>query len=113
MSADNWQLAPLRVLLISLSSKEPLCLLTPVPSRTQANVEREVAQPLEPTETPVPYLLVELRLWIVVVGFPVSHHCPHGLGKMLKEKSHSHLNLTGSPQMAVPYALFVELRLWS
>jgi hypothetical protein len=30
---------------------------------------------------------------------------------MLKEKLRSCLNLTGTPHVAVPYALFVELRL--
>jgi hypothetical protein len=31
---------------------------------------------------------------------------------MPKEKSRSRLNLTGTPHVAVLYALFVELRLW-
>jgi hypothetical protein len=31
---------------------------------------------------------------------------------MSREKAHSCLYLTGTTQVAVPYALFVELRLW-
>jgi hypothetical protein len=39
-----------------------------------------------------------------------SRPCPFmDLGKMLKEKLRSYLNLTGTPQMVVPY-VFVELR---
>jgi hypothetical protein len=56
-------------------------------------------------------------LWVLLVSlivnriFFVSHHCPHGLGKTSKEKLGSCLNLTGTPHVAVPYALFIELQL--
>jgi hypothetical protein len=60
----------------------------------------------------VPFLFVELQLWVVVVGLPpLSPPSFHGLGKMSKEKLHSCLNLTGTPHVAVPYALFLELQL--
>jgi hypothetical protein len=42
--------------------------LPPSPKGLRQDVEREVAQLLEPTETPVLYLFLELRLWVVVVG---------------------------------------------
>jgi hypothetical protein len=57
-------------------------------------------------------VFVELQLWVVVVGFPpLSPPSSHGLGKMLKAKLRKRLNLTGTPHVGVPYALFVELRL--
>jgi hypothetical protein len=34
---------------------------------------------------------------------------PPGLDKMSKVKSRGYLNITGTPHLAVPYALFVEL----